>query len=176
MNHPSRPFRTNIGFIVNKDVGYSREMPFEIEAFNLAGDLEIRDLVGTIALVLTRTGIHALGNFSGKTDSECGRCLEPFELTLHTEFEQVYAFDRQTLSEDEEVIPTNGYIDFEILLHDYLVMEIPINPLCSADCQGLCSICGQNLNQRTCKHQTGEQQTVHEFNNNSHSGKTDLSG
>jgi uncharacterized protein len=176
VNHPNRPFRTNIGFIVNKDAGYLREMPYEIEEFNLDGDLEIRGLAGIITLTRARNGIHALGDFSGRTDSECGRCLEHFELMLHTEFEQIYTLENHPLSEDEETVPADGYIDFELLLHDYLLMEIPINPLCSSDCKGLCSICGQNLNEGICEHQEVNQQAALEFKESSHPEKTNLSG
>jgi len=172
VNHPKRPFRTNIGFIVNQTAGYSREMPFEIEAFNLSGDLEIRNLAGTITLARTRNGIRALGDFSGNTNSECARCLEPFELPLHTAFEQVYTFENHPLSEDEETVPADGYIDFESLLHDFLVMEIPIKPLCNPDCKGLCTICGQNLNECICEHQKENLQAALESSGNSHPDET----
>lgn len=153
MNLAKRPFRLNVGFLINQPAGYSREIPFEIDKFNFEGDFEVRDITGAINLTRTRNGIRTLIACSAKTDAECGRCLEPFALQLQTEFEQVYTFENRPLSEEEEIIPADGYIDFESLIRQYLLMEIPINPLCELTCQGLCSICGQNLNEETCEHE-----------------------
>ena len=44
----------------------------------------------------------------------------------------------------EEVIDITEDIRAELLLN------LPANLLCSEDCQGLCSICGINLNKHTC--------------------------
>jgi uncharacterized protein len=153
VNFSQRPFRTNIGFIINKPAGYSREFPYEIENFILDRDFEIRDLTGTITLARTSSSIRALVDFSGKIDGTCGRCLDQFEMVLNPRFDQIYTFEKEPLSEEEEIVPADGYIDFEILLREYLLMEIPMNPLCRSDCKGLCSACGQNLNEKLCEHQ-----------------------
>ena len=153
VNFSQRPFCTNIGFIINKPAGYSREFPYEIEHFILGRDFEIRDLAGTITLARTSGGIRALVDFSGKIDGACGRCLEQFEMVLNPQFDQIYTFEKESLSEEEETVPADGYIYFEILLREYLLMEIPMNPLCRSDCKGLCSACGQNLNEKLCVHQ-----------------------
>ena len=35
------------------------------------------------------------------------------------------------------------YIDLEIPLRDAIVLALPINPLCSEQCLGLCQQCGE---------------------------------
>ena len=67
--------------------------------------------------------------------------------------DQLFTFNAETLTEDEELIPHDGYLDFEILVRDYLIMEIPRKPLCKDDCKGLCSVCGQDLNEKPCEHE-----------------------
>jgi uncharacterized protein len=74
-------------------------------------------------------------------------------MVLNPRFDQIYTFEKEPLSEEEEIVPADGYIDFEILLREYLLMEISMNPLCRSDCKGLCSVCGQNLNEKLCEHQ-----------------------
>jgi uncharacterized protein len=32
------------------------------------------------------------------------------------------------------------------------LIEIPISPVCQADCKGLCIECGENLNLGACEH------------------------
>jgi uncharacterized protein len=36
-------------------------------------------------------------------------------------------------------------LDLEPALRDALVLELPLSPLCSGDCRGLCSECGVRL-------------------------------
>lgn len=50
-------------------------------------------------------------------------------------------------------IPEDGNIDFGPILREYLLLEMPIKPLCKPDCKGLCTVCGENLNLTTCEHQ-----------------------
>jgi len=37
-------------------------------------------------------------------------------------------------------------------VREYALLEIPISPLHSSDCKGLCPVCGENLNLRDCGH------------------------
>ena len=97
-------------------------------------------------------GIRAQAIFDGGVDSECARCLEPFEDAIHSEFEELFLFPNVDASEDEMKIPEDGNIDFEPFFCDYMVMEMPIRPLCKPECKGLCDICGQDLNQAICEH------------------------
>jgi uncharacterized protein len=58
----------------------------------------------------------------------------------------------QTL--DDGATSTGTYsgdeIDLSELLRESLLLELPMRPLCSDDCVGLCSVCGKNLNQGPC--------------------------
>lgn len=153
MNQQRGQFRINIGFLINKAAGYTREIPFEYETFELEEDFTVKDLEGTITLERTRNGIRSLTELSALTEEECGRCLDPFDLRVETEFEEIFTFAEHPLSENETVIPEDGYLEFEPLIREYLMLEMPINPLCEIDCKGLCPVCGQNLNKEICSHQ-----------------------
>ena len=37
-------------------------------------------------------------------------------------------------------------VDLEPLLRDGVVLDLPFQPLCREDCEGLCAECGANLN------------------------------
>ena len=80
------------------------------------------------------------------------RCLENFKQPLHANFQELFTYSLEALSEDEESIPEDGYLDFEKSISDYLFLEYPIKPLCKPDCRGLCLVCGQNLNEADCEH------------------------
>lgn len=152
MNLTRRPFRINIGFLINQPVGTLREIPLEFESYTLENDFLVEDLHGLISLARTLNGIRTLADFYVKTDVECGRCLEPFKQELHTGFEEIFTFENRPLSEEEQIVPEDGNIDFEPLIREYLMLEMPYNPVCWPDCKGLCTVCGQNLNEKDCGH------------------------
>ena len=152
MNPTGRPFRINIGFLINQPIGTLREIPLEIESFSLEKEFPVENLRGVISLARTHNGIRSLADISAVTDSECGRCLEAFKQEIHTEFEENFTFENRPLSEEELIIPEDGNIDFEPLIREYLMLEMPYNPVCRPNCKGLCAVCGQNLNEKECGH------------------------
>ena len=44
------------------------------------------------------------------------------------------------------------FADIEALIRDTMVSELPLKPLCEPDCKGLCSQCGENLNEHPDHH------------------------
>ena len=152
MNQLRHPFRINVGFLFNQPIGYTREIPFELPVVTFTNEFQFADFNGIAAFNRTQHGLLLIGSFKAKTRATCVRCLEDFDLPIQTNFEEIYAFPGFPLSENETFIPENGYLDLEELIGDFLLLEIPINPICKEDCQGLCGVCGQNLNFASCEH------------------------
>jgi uncharacterized protein len=81
---------------------------------------------------------------------ECVRCLEPIIDEVEVHFQELFMYDdtrdAATLDENDEVTLTDGdLVDLEPALRDAVVLELPIDPLCSEDCLGLCPDCGFRL-------------------------------
>ena len=153
MNTAERIFRINVGFMINQPIGYNRDIPIELGHHSFDEILTVDDLKGNLNIGRTQSGLRIQAHFTALTSAECGRCLTDFELPLDSEFEEIFTYEHNPLSEDEMVIPEDGNINFEPYIRDYLLLEVPINPLCKPDCRGLCDICGQNLNVRDCGHE-----------------------
>jgi len=52
---------------------------------------------------------------------------------------------------DEDAYPLEGdELDLEPLARDAVLLDLPLAPLCSVDCRGLCPQCGANWNLVTC--------------------------
>ena len=91
----------------------------------------------------------------------CGRCLEPFEIPVDSPFELRYVPEPAGAREDDERevaeddLTTAFYkdeaIDLGELMHEQFVLALPMKPLCSEACKGLCAQCGTNLNKGTCE-------------------------
>jgi uncharacterized protein len=152
MANPRKPFRINVGFIVNQDVGYTHKFPFEFDTVKIAEDLELRNFEGLATIGRTPQGLIVQGNFNGKTNLECVRCLTDFWQPLHWDFTELYAFNKKSVTDSGLLLPDDAQIDLQPLLREYALLEIPINAVCRTDCKGLCPVCGENLNERDCGH------------------------
>jgi len=76
---------------------------------------------------------------SGLMSLVCSRCLNEFEVELKKKLKLNYPVDK-----DQQVIDLGPDIREEIIL-DY-----PMQPLCTVNCRGLCPKCGKNLNEGGC--------------------------
>ncbi len=75
---------------------------------------------------------------------ECARCLAEFTSAISVGFRELFSADAG--EEDGDRYRLDGdLLDLEPALRDALVLELPLSPLCSADCPGLCGRCGIRL-------------------------------
>ena len=99
------------------------------------------------------------GSLKTTLELNCSRCLDPLSMPVDAAFDLRY-HPRTTAASPEEVEVeeddlTDAFyekdeVDLEQLIHEQLLLAIPMKPLCSGACQGLCSICGTNLNRGAC--------------------------
>jgi len=89
----------------------------------------------------------------------CSRCLEPFRWEVDEPFSLTYEPRRARDGDSEREIEDADFsaafyddeaIDLEQLIRERFEMSIPMKPLCSEECLGLCPVCGTNLNRGTC--------------------------
>lgn len=152
MPNSHRPLRLNVGFLVNQDIGYSHEIPLDFEKIRVADDLELRDFKGTLHISRTPQGLFFAGEFSSHLDVECARCLCTFDATVYWELTELFAFNEKFVTESDLLLPEDAQVDLAPIVRDYALTEVPINPVHSADCKGLCIECGQDLNVVDCGH------------------------
>jgi uncharacterized protein len=101
------------------------------------------------------------GHLSTQVEVLCARCLKPHKEVLSETFEVVYC-PKPVIPEDADEVELEGgeldcyYYEGETislfeLVHDQLILMIPVKPLCRPDCAGLCPLCGRNLNNGLCE-------------------------
>jgi uncharacterized protein len=152
MPNTRKPFRINVGFIAHEEIGRSHDFPFELEKASFGDDLELRLFEGLVNISRTPQGLFLQADFSAETTLECVRCLTDFEHKLDWSFTELYAFDKRSETESELILPDDGYLELAALIREFALLEVPISPICKPGCQGLCTECGQNLNEKDCGH------------------------
>lgn len=92
-------------------------------------------------------GIVVRGLVSGSFHGECRRCLKPIVGRIDAEVNELY----QITVTDPDAFPIEGdQIDLVPMVRETVLLELPDAPVCSVDCAGLCSTCGQDLNKGSC--------------------------
>jgi len=92
-------------------------------------------------------GITVTGVVTAPWAGECRRCLLPASGTLRIPVRELYTEDGD--GEDAYRL-ADDQVDLEVLVHDAVLLELPIAPVCREGCQGLCPMCGVNRNEGAC--------------------------
>jgi len=94
-------------------------------------------------------GVLVSGTVRGRAVGECVRCLGEATSELDADVQELYVYPGrapQGHDEDDELRELeDDLIDFEPALRDAVVLALPFQPVCRADCPGLCSECGARL-------------------------------
>lgn len=83
----------------------------------------------------------------------CDRCLKETDVPIDVEFDKRVFVKGNNANDDEsdQMNYIDGYnLDVDKLLYNEILVGWPMKILCSENCQGICSVCGQNLNEGTC--------------------------
>jgi len=98
--------------------------------------------------------LHITGSTQLTAVIPCDRCLADVTETLKLSFDKNVNTDAgcDTVFDDsDEANYIDGYhLDVEQLLYNEILVGWPTKVLCREDCRGICSVCGQNLNEGTC--------------------------
>jgi uncharacterized protein len=143
----SKEFKLNTHDLPRR-AGEMKEYHLAIKLENPIGIDVIAVPAGTLNLDLrlesVAEGILATGDFDVVAKGECIRCLDPIDLTLERNFQELYSYKPDPEIEEEDQLLMDGDIlDLEAPIRDAIVLALPINPLCEEDCEGLCSECGE---------------------------------
>jgi uncharacterized protein len=101
------------------------------------------------------------GRVATTLELACSRCLEAFTWPVDAAFDLRYqphslpagaAGEEREIEEDD--LSTAFYehdeIDLGQLMKEQFFLSLPMKPLCTDECRGLCPVCGTNLNRGAC--------------------------
>jgi uncharacterized protein len=144
--------RLNVGFLLNKSVGFSHNFDFDEPTVQIDEDLDVSHLQGAVRFTRTSQGLYAQGRLATTINLECARCLNEYAQVLHVEIGDLFVYPPDDESDPLLVIKETGILDLSGILREQLLLEVPIQPLCTAGCEGLCMICGNRIGVEECEH------------------------
>jgi uncharacterized protein len=129
--------------------GYRVVSPVSL-AFDIHKDKEHFQLAGRVQTTL---------------ELPCSRCVESFTWPVDAPFDLRYQpqpaadlaagagkADEREIAEDDlsTAFYVNDQIDLGQMMREQFLLSLPMKPLCTEDCNGLCPMCGTNLNRGAC--------------------------
>lgn len=116
--------------------------------------------VGMAELLANTDGeIRIRGHLKVDMESACDRCLGEAHFPLDSDFDLFYR-PSDSLDAEEEVAIDEGEaelgfyegagIELEEILREQILLQLPMQRVCSSDCKGICPVCGKDRNESAC--------------------------
>lgn len=139
---------------------------YEAEAFaNLTDDFTVvgpSEVAGTVRRDQGATVVLE-AKVTSSMEVVCGRCLEPYVVPVDADVETRFVPPAEFAEVTAETAARDGAlkhfglaeyhgeaIDLGEVVREQLYLALPMKPLCSEACKGLCPVCGANRNRETC--------------------------
>jgi uncharacterized protein len=133
------------------------QLDFTGEGVNQTSELRAS---GTAELLANTGGeIRVQGRYSVRMESECDRCLGNAVFPLDDGFDLFYK-PMAVIAHEEEVeidegeaqigFYEGGGLELEDILREQVLLALPMQRVCSEECQGICPLCGKNRNEIAC--------------------------
>lgn len=145
------------------DLSWLKLHPKDTENFHLEKEFGNEEVVQGIRfldqvmvdLEVTNTGrlMVGKGEIKAAVELECDRCLNSFQQQVEVPFTVEFCpEDNRTFFKNEEsfVYFVEPQVDIEPIVLENVLLSLPLKILCSSECKGLCTVCGQDLNRAEC--------------------------
>ncbi|KKQ78552.1 MAG: hypothetical protein UT02_C0063G0002 [Parcubacteria group bacterium GW2011_GWC2_38_7] len=140
--------------------GYKINEQISASALKIDDELEFPGpIVVSIDVKKVRSEALTKGVTEFSVKQTCSLCLENFISTISSSFEiEFKAAPAESIEEDHElekeeldIVYIKGpEIDLFEVIREQIFLSLPMKPVCSPECLGLCPKCGANLNLDKC--------------------------
>jgi len=145
---------------INKEV--SEEVSIEMDSFeSRLGEFPILQKSPVILNIKNQENktLFITGTVDIEVGIPCGRCLEEVPTQICFDIDKKLSIEDGALIDDE--MEENDYLiglelDVEKLFYAEILVNWPMKVLCKETCEGICNVCGMNLNKGSCDCQRTE--------------------
>jgi uncharacterized protein len=153
--------RFNVAQLLREPAGSTRKYHLAEDIQDLGGEVKLtHPIEGAVRLIHTTEGVLVSSQLHTEVELTCSRCLESFSTAIDFVLEEEF---RPTIDigtgaklppvdgqDEATLIDGQHIIDLHEVMRQDILLALPPRPLCKPDCAGLCSQCGQNLNEGPC--------------------------
>ena len=138
---------------VKKNHGECMEFSFLVPVQDVLPSGFTDDFLKQVEITGTVTNLGASllvkGHLQAEMKDFCARCLDGLSRKIIVDFSEEYFLT--SACDVEEFFKYEGdFLNIRELVVELLLAEKPMKSLCREDCQGLCPVCGINLNESQC--------------------------
>ena len=151
--------RFNVAQLMKDGVGSRRSYPLD-ETFEPLQETGTSCVKGHVTLTRTDVGVWLSGPIEANAFSACSRCLNTAECQVRFGIDEEYlptvdiasgaAIQVPEVREGAFTLDHNHILDLTEAVRQYVIINLPMKPLCRQECAGLCSNCGVNPNDGEC--------------------------
>ncbi|MGH9157758.1 MAG: YceD family protein [Acidimicrobiales bacterium] len=144
------PFLVNVGALRRVDGtrwSESRHGPMPGLALTGSAVPDDGEVLVDVMLESVPGAVVVTGTVEAPWRGECRRCLSEATGRVRIELRELF----EEHPDPDQTYPLDGdRLDLALLARDAVLLELPLAPLCSQGCQGLCLTCGADRNQGDC--------------------------
>lgn len=165
IHKPMTDLKFNVAQLLREEIGGRRNYEFAEESLPLDEETALTQITGSVRFTRTASGVLGDVSVRGVVETLCMRCLNPATLAIelhfcdefHSKIEVNTGVPLPKPDEDDPFfISETHLVDLGEAIREYALLELPMQPLCKADCKGLCPTCGADLNLGACGCQSDE--------------------
>ncbi|MCA1838068.1 MAG: DUF177 domain-containing protein [Actinobacteria bacterium] len=140
-------------------------------------DAQVQDLL-TVSADVHKAGdiVSVQGSVAATFIRQCVRCLKDYDTVVSIPFSVQYQQQQgpqmpgrpsesklrakpsgpekvldEADNDEQDTYPFTGdSIELATMLREQVILATPMQPLCNAECLGICPVCGQDRNERNC--------------------------
>ena len=161
---PARAFRGlqfNVAQLLKQPTGTRRDYDLQADWPPMDDQLVVVEpLCGRVRLLRIGSGVLVTGQLGTVLELTCSRCLSDYRLAVQVELEEEFRptidiltgvwLEQEPDQDRANLIDEHHILDLTEVVRQEVWLNVPMSPACRPDCQGLCPICGQNLNEGAC--------------------------
>ena len=151
--------RFNVAQLLKDGVGARRSYTLD-ETFETLRETGTTRVWGDMTLTCTDNSIWVNGSIEANASSPCSRCLNPSGYKVRFGMDDEYLptvdfgsgvpLEIPEITEEAFKIDSHHILDLTEAIRQYVVINLPMKPLCRERCLGLCSTCGADRNEGHC--------------------------
>lgn len=113
----------------------AQKLDLSTDVIDLRRPVKVEAAISRIANALTVDLV-----IEGHVKMACSRCLAEIDKDFQKKIRLNYPIETE-----------NPILSLDDDIREEIIVEYPMNPLCTPECKGLCPRCGTNLNEGPCR-------------------------